>query len=134
MKTQCTQRNQIGQSAVEFALVLPILVLILMGIFDFGRAFYAYSVVANAARDGARAGVIRTASDASVRSSVRQIWVGLDALPDSAIVITPATTRVSGGTIGVQVTYQFIPITPVIGRFLPGGKITLVSSSVMQVE
>ena len=43
--------SQAGQSAVEFALVLPILLLLLMGMFDFGRAFYYYNAVANAARE-----------------------------------------------------------------------------------
>ncbi len=43
-----------GQSMVEFALILPLLVLIVAGLFDLGRAFFAYIVISNAAREGAR--------------------------------------------------------------------------------
>jgi Flp pilus assembly protein TadG len=47
-------RNRKGQSMVEFALVLPLLLLLLGGIVDFGHAFYQYSSIENAARDVAR--------------------------------------------------------------------------------
>ncbi len=45
-----------GQSFVEFALVLPILTILLVGVSEFGFVFYAYVQVSNAAREGARAG------------------------------------------------------------------------------
>lgn len=47
-----------GQSLVELALILPVLMLVLVGILDFGRAFYAYNAISNAAREGARYGTI----------------------------------------------------------------------------
>ena len=43
-----------GQSLVEFALVLPLFVLLLVGVFDLGRAFFAYIAISNAAREGTR--------------------------------------------------------------------------------
>lgn len=43
-----------GQSLVEFALILPLFVLLLVGVFDIGRAFFAYIAISNAAREGAR--------------------------------------------------------------------------------
>ncbi len=49
-------RSERGQSAVELAVALPVLVLILMGTLDFGRAFYAYINITNAAREGAQYG------------------------------------------------------------------------------
>jgi len=51
--TRRRQRER-GASAVEFALVLPVLLLVIGGIIDFGRMFYAQNVVGNAAREGAR--------------------------------------------------------------------------------
>jgi Flp pilus assembly protein TadG len=125
-------RSQTGQTAVEFALVLPILILILMGVFDFGRAFYAYSVVANSAREGARAGVYASATDTDVTNAIKSYWIGLGTNP--AITISPSPTRVAMGTISVTVSYVFQPVTPLIDSFLPGGHITLVASSVMGVE
>jgi Flp pilus assembly protein TadG len=52
-----------GQALVEFALAFPIMVLILFGIFDLGRAVYAYNTVANAARDGARVAMVNQIVD-----------------------------------------------------------------------
>ena len=51
-KTLFPARN--GQSMVEFALILPLLVLFIIGIFDLGRAFFAYIAITNAAREGTR--------------------------------------------------------------------------------
>lgn len=119
---------------MEFALILPLLALILMGIFDLGRAFYAYNVVANAAREGARAGVIATATDADIRAAVRRYAIGLEPIPDAKITIIPSGSRISGGTITVRVEYDFTAVTPLIDTFLPNGKLTLSSIATMRVE
>lgn len=47
-------RHQRGQSLVEFALLLPLLLIIALGVFDFGRVYFAYVSVTNAARNGAQ--------------------------------------------------------------------------------
>ncbi len=60
-----------GQSLVEFALVLPILLLIVVGILEFGLAFRTFQVVTNAAREGARTAVLRT-TDAEVQAVVNR--------------------------------------------------------------
>jgi Flp pilus assembly protein TadG len=52
------KRDGRGQTLVEFALVFPVIVLLLFGIFDFGRAIYAYNTIANAARQGARVAAV----------------------------------------------------------------------------
>jgi Flp pilus assembly protein TadG len=46
--------QQQGQSMIEFALILPLMVLVIVGIFELGRAFFAYIAISNAAREGAR--------------------------------------------------------------------------------
>ena len=51
-------QHQQGQSMIEFALVLPLMVLIIAGIFDLGRAFYSSITITNAAREGARYGTL----------------------------------------------------------------------------
>lgn len=50
-----------GQALVEFALVFPLIIFILLAIFDAGRAVYAYNTVANAARQGARIAAVNQA-------------------------------------------------------------------------
>jgi Flp pilus assembly protein TadG len=47
-----------GQGLVEFALIFPVLVLVLFGVFDFGRAIFAYNTLANAARAGVRVAIV----------------------------------------------------------------------------
>ncbi len=47
-------RHKRGQSLVEFALLLPLFVLLIIGIFDLGRVFFSYIAITNAAREGAR--------------------------------------------------------------------------------
>jgi Flp pilus assembly protein TadG len=51
-------RDRRGQSMIEYALILPLMVLVVAGIFDLGRAFYASISITNAAREGARYGTL----------------------------------------------------------------------------
>ncbi len=57
-RTPMLSKHQNGQSLVEFALILPALVLVIAGVFDLGRAFYASITITNAAREGARFGTL----------------------------------------------------------------------------
>ena len=56
MANRCnrTISNKTGESLVEFALVLPLFVLLIVGVFDLGRAFFAFIAISNAAREGTR--------------------------------------------------------------------------------
>ncbi len=122
-----------GQSLVEFALILPILVLLAMGIFDLGRAVYYYSALQNAVREGARYGIVHPNDSAGVEAAVRNKAIGLD--PTELSVYPPSCCPWSAAeTITVRATYSFTPITPIIGTFLPSGEIMLVSSSTMWKE
>jgi hypothetical protein len=61
--------HQSGQSMVEFALVLPLMVLIVAGIIDLGRAFFASITITNAAREGARYGTLHPADSAGMKAT-----------------------------------------------------------------
>jgi len=71
MSTKILSWNERGSAVIEFALTLPLLLLIVMGIFDFGLMFQRYEVVTNAAREGARIGVLPgySTSDAEARAN-----------------------------------------------------------------
>ena len=56
--THTNRRGEQGQAVIELALTLPLLLLVLLGIFDFGLMLQRYEIVTNAAREGARAGVL----------------------------------------------------------------------------
>lgn len=71
-----------GQAVIELALTLPLLLLIVLGVFDFGLMFQKYEVVTNAAREGARVGVLPdyTPADAALRA---QQYMAVGGLPVS---------------------------------------------------
>ena len=124
-------RTKAGQALVEFALIVSLLMMILMGIFDLGWAAYAKNTVADAAREGARTGIVLAATDAQIMSRVRAAAPGLANLQ---ITITPTTTRTFGQPITVTVVYTYTPITPLIGRIVTGSGLPLVGTSSMEVE
>src|SRR5687768_7515945 len=69
-----------GQAMVEFALIIPIFLLMIFGILDLGRAVYAYSTLNNAAREGARvAAVDQTLSHIQSIASGHAVGLGLGA-------------------------------------------------------
>lgn len=121
-----------GQAIIEFALVMPILALIIVGIFDLGSGVFANNMIENAARAGARAAVIKLNNDAAIRQHVRAVAPTLN-LPDSQITISPSPTRTFDEPVTVTVTYTYKPITPFIGQILPSG-IKLSAKSTMIVE
>jgi hypothetical protein len=59
MKASMQKLNEQGVAAAEFALVLPVLLLLLFGTIEFGMMMYGREVVTNAAREGARAGIVQ---------------------------------------------------------------------------
>jgi len=127
MKTH-SHREQ-GQSIVEFALIFMVLILLTLGFLDLGRAVYMQSVLANAAREGARAAIINSSprpTDADIRAAVRANAIGVQ-LADSDITINPSPQRVPGQPVSVTVTTNYAAI------FLPY-QTTLVSTARMTVE
>ena len=118
-----SRRSIHGQSVLEFAILLPLLMLIVVGILDLGRLSSAYVVITNAAREGARYGASHQADGANLASNVTSraraeaTGTGIDPtqMQVSCISPTPTPSTCSGaaGTdpIRVQVTYPFQFIT-----------------------
>ncbi|EXF25284.1 pilus assembly protein TadE [Nesterenkonia sp. AN1] len=103
-----------GASAVEFALVAPILVLMLLGIIAFGHAFHVQSALSNAARDGVRVMALQdTSGGTDPRTAARDTAIASAApsasLSAGQINITPATCEAAGtsgpGTATVTISY-----------------------------
>ena len=104
-----------GQSLVEFALTLSLLVMILLGMLDLGRAYNAYVIITNAARNGAYFGSYHPTDSSGIQQRVV-----LEA-QDSGITLTTSnvtisTTGVNSTPIAVTVNYNFSFLT----AFLPG--------------
>jgi Flp pilus assembly protein TadG len=93
-------RRQGGQELVEYALVFPLLLLLILGIIEFGIIIFSYNTISNAAREGARYGVVNRKDMAGVSARVRDRAVGLD---QSLLQVTSTET---GGAIRVEVIYD----------------------------
>jgi hypothetical protein len=96
-------RDQSGAELIEFAIVFPVLLLTMLGMFDFGLLFQRYQVVTNAAREGARVAVLPGYSDADVETRVNQ-YLAAGGLTDPATITVGAseTIRIGGECISVR--------------------------------
>ncbi len=121
-----------GQAIIEFALIFPILLLIIMGIFDLGYAVFANNMIENAARTGARAAAIQANSIEYIKQRARSVAPGVNLSNDSQIIISPQV-REYKQPVSVTVRYLYHPITPLIGQVIGGG-IQLSATSTMIVE
>ena len=136
--------SQSGQAVIELALTLPLLLLIVMGILDFGLMFQRYEVVTNAAREGARVGVLPNYTLEDVRARTRQYLTSggllpftngtIDATVGTVTFGTPAKT-VNQVTVTVRYPYTYPFIGPILNLFGGSlGSVTLQGVSTMRVE
>lgn len=127
---------------VEFALVLPLLLLIVVGVFDLGWAVYAQNTLALATREGARVGVVEPSDSVIVQAVIaRATGLGLDSTRvhvcygTTTLCTANAGTRLKGSPIAVSATYMYTPLTPLIGSVVGvGGGLLLQSQAIMVVE
>lgn len=128
-------RSESGEALLEIALVLPILLLLSLGMLDFGRAFHVKNIVDQAAREAARV--------AAVSNNDKALAIDRATTILTASGLTGATTSVSDVDasllITVQVTYRFTFVTPglyaVFGKGLDdAGGIDMIGKSVMRRE
>lgn len=130
-------RREDGQSMVEFALILPIFLLILCGIIDFGWLFYNQLSLNNACREGARYAVVNTAEDADTQAIIDHIEnVTTTVFANDGVDITieyssPADPTAGDITVSMQADISFF--TPVLSTVL-GEEKTITSTVIMKVE
>ena len=124
-----------GQGLVEFAFVVTILVLFLMGVFDLGRAVYYYNTIAASAREGARRALTHTSdcstADPAIKTAVVHTTAGVP-ISESNITIHNCP-RAYGDTVTVTISVDFTPLTPIIA-WSGGGAFTMRAQSKMIVE
>ncbi len=132
-------KNEKGQSMVETALVLPLVISLLLGIFDFGWLFYNKLQVENCAREGARYAAVSYDVSSAAASEADIINYVNTLKPNNltfAVAVTP--TAHSGGdvngylTIAINTNVQ--TLTPFIGAFFPGGVCHMEASCTMHRE
>lgn len=132
----CVRRKHIGnhgQSMVETALVLPIMILIIMAIIDFGFLFNNYIVLSNASREAARMAAVG-ATDAAISATINSLTGTLIAANRTTSILPVQSLRTHGTQVTVIISYDNHMITPVIAAIFPGGATQLQSKTVMRVE
>jgi Flp pilus assembly protein TadG len=141
-----SRRNRAGQALVEFALVIPIFLLLFVGLFDLGRAVFAYNTLTNAAREGARLAIVNQdepsiiehAKNASAIVELNlpnvdvDFWqINNDGTPDTS---TPCNLVANGCLAVVTFEANYQPITPIISNIVFKNGVTFKATSQLLVE
>jgi Flp pilus assembly protein TadG len=125
-------RSSSGNAVIEFALILPLLLLVVFGITEFGRAWFVVNVLATGAREGARLAVVTGPDVSAVVARVEEVL--------GAAVITPTSVTVTGPepgdparrvTVTVRADFTVIPGN-LLGTF--SGTLPLQASTSMRHE
>ena len=111
-------RNERGAALLETAITLPLVLLVTVSIFEFGRAYQTWQVLTNAAREGARVAVITGNTDTQVTDAVRN-YMQNGQLPKYAAATVSVNRNVPFGattasTITVSYPFQFTVLNPVV--------------------
>jgi Flp pilus assembly protein TadG len=106
-------KSQNGQSLVEFALVLPVFIVVLFGIMEFGRLWEMSNILTSAAREGARVAAVSKPDVDKARTAAETVL--------AAANISNATITVSGPNASNEVSVTIaIVYTPMTGSIIPG--------------
>jgi Flp pilus assembly protein TadG len=138
--------GQRGQALIETALTLPIVLVISISIFEFGRALQVWQLLTNAAREGARVAVLPGATSDGVKERVLE-YMAAGGLPNhhanqvsvnSNAEITMSGNAVSASQITIAYPYSFMVLNPVMQLIAPGSDvgtpITMTASALMRNE
>ena len=130
-------RSESGASAVEFALLLPVLMMVLFGIIEFGMALYRQAILTNASREGARLGIVQSVppiTNAAVNAKIDAYLTAAGIAPGT-VTRTPPPVLTGGTNSNVTVTltlpYTFVTLPGLTG-LTP--TINLVAMTVMRHE
>ncbi|HYE84535.1 MAG TPA: TadE family protein [Clostridia bacterium] len=124
--------NRKGQSMVEMALILPLIILLLMGMVEFSRIFGSYLLVAHASREGARQAAIGL-TDAEVQANVAS-KVSILNLSELQVILTPGDSeRITGEDVRVCVKYRLEIYAPVISSIV-SNPFEMEANTYMRVE
>jgi len=140
------RRDQRGTALLEMAFTLPLLLLISIGIIEFGRAFQTWQVLTNAAREGARVAVLPGYSDSMVTSRV-QLYIQAGVLDprvtptitiQRSIPVSYGTGTATGSKVTVNYPYRFMVLNGVarlvVSNTTLGSDFTMAASATMRNE
>lgn len=128
-----------GSIAVEFALILPILLMLLFGIIDFGRLLYTQEVLNTAVREGARMGIVMKTvpvSDQEIQAQVTTVLLASQLVEVGNVTNIPIVRYAVGTSTNLQVVVQYDFSFLVANVFIPGLSQTraMNATSIMRME
>lgn len=145
-------RRQDGQALIEAALVIPMVLLIAIGIFEFGRAYQTWQILTNAAREGARMAIVPSPDLELVQARVKQYLIdgqlSAEAIEATTITVnrnasinvtlSTGTVSVSASQVTVDYPFNFVMLGPVVRLVTPsstvGNAVLMQASAVMRNE
>jgi Flp pilus assembly protein TadG len=132
MKKQHRIRTEQGQTATEFAIVLPVLALLLFGVIQFGILFNNYVTLTDAVRAGARKAAVSRQSGDPTGDAIASVRAAGDTLDQSKLTVsvTPGTPWTHGQSVTVRAEYPYE--INLLGLVLATGR--LKSETVERVE
>jgi len=101
------KRNEQGQTMVEFTLVLPVLVVVLLGIIQFGITFNNYVALTDAVRAGARTAAVSRLSSTPTTDTVNRVKNASGDLDSTKVSVAVTSTWVHGDDVTVTATYPY---------------------------
>jgi Flp pilus assembly protein TadG len=113
--------NERGAVAAEFAILLPVLMLIVFGTIEFGRLMYGREIVTNATREGARYGIVAQAPPVSSAAMITQATTYLTATginPAHVTFSAPACCGATGTPVTLAATYNYHWLIPYIATVI----------------
>jgi Flp pilus assembly protein TadG len=130
------RRNRLGAAAVEFAIVAPVFFLLVFGMVEYGRMIMVQQVLTNAAREGARVGVLDSSTYTDVQTAVNNYLIAAKISTTAATIgcnPNPPSSQTTGNPVTVTVSIPFKNVS-----WLPAplylGSTTLSASAVMRRE
>jgi Flp pilus assembly protein TadG len=118
---QVKRDSERGAVAVEFAILLPLLLMLVLGTMEFGRAYNAQITLTNAARDGVRVMAINNDATAAKTAAQNAAASVSSTIPASDIILS-TTTCSTGNQVTLTIRYTLSTITGIAGPFPMTGK------------
>jgi len=140
MRLSKSWRATDGAVLVEFAITIPILLLVVWGVIDFARAYYTSNSLSTAVREGARVAAVRQNPSSGASTTVIKQRVvdafnafGGPGIDPKTIIITVTNVGGKPSQVSVKVDkYQWLTTTPI--NVITGGKIEMTRQAIFRVE
>lgn len=126
------KKSNKGQALVETAIVMPLILLLIMGMIDFGLTFSNYMSIISASREAARLAAVG-GTDQEIKTTVNNLTSTLDQANVSVTIIPAEASRTAGEKVDITVIYNNKFITPIISAIF-SNNFNLTSKTTMRVE